>query len=112
MANWNNNITVEIRYPIIDHCTLRYVWTNPIVIHCSDTFLSGDSDFLRWFTHIDYGDEKFTICGKASLPLGSLNAHRTNYKVMCCQTRRDKWWRTDPKYTETEKLKIRVLSIN
>lgn len=119
MAYWKESITVEVRYPIIDHCTLRYIWSNPITIGTGGQSyrFTGDNDCLRWIANVDYArSDEFTICGKAVHKCVERDGqwqhtdHPTTYKLMACESRRVRPWETDPKFDDVEQLQVRVVS--
>lgn len=105
MANWKNNIEVEVRLPYITQgCTLDYL-TAKINVTDEDIWFSGNSleDFC-WKAYIRYGDYPILIIGKATTKDGR-TAKTTTYKVSA-------WCSCDGMTKGKESYKTKVVSYN
>ena len=105
MANWKNNIEIEVRLPYTTQiCTLDYL-TAKINVTNEDIWFSGVSleDFC-WKAYIRWGDYTILIIGKATTKDGK-TAKTTTYKVSA--------WCTCNGFTKgKESYKAKVVSYN
>lgn len=80
MANWKNNIEIEVRLPYITQgCTLGYYW-HYIKLTNEDIWFSGDVDSLRWKADIRRSNLRLLISGKATTKDGK-TCETTTYKL-------------------------------
>ncbi len=103
MANWKNNISLEVKLPYITQgCTLDYLTAN-INISSEDIWFSGhDKDSLCWKAYISYGNYPILVIGKATTKNGR-DFSTTTYKI-------SSWCSCDGMTKGKEQYRTKVLS--
>ena len=104
MANWNNNIALEVKLPYITQgCTLDHL-TAKINVTSEDIWFSGHCiENFCWKAYVSWGNYPILIIGKATTKDGK-TAKMTTYKVSA--------WSTYDGMTKGKQYKTKVISYN
>lgn len=105
MANWNNNIALEVKLPYITQgCTLDHL-TAKINVTSEDIWFAGhNKSNLCWKAYIPWGDYPILVIGKATTTNGH-DRRTTTYKVTA-------WCSCDGMTKGKEQYKTKVISYN
>lgn len=115
MANWKENINVEVLLPFdTPNCTTSWYWVT-FSIEMNQAQYWEDAWMYNAGDYVNNAPFNINICGKANLKrlytdpkLGTVaDIDYSTYKLMCCRAYFDS---DDPRNSKNEHFKVRLLS--